>query len=183
MKENDIPYLIEGCKQNDPQAQKQLFMLMYNYGMSIASRYAQNLPETEEIANDGFFKMLKYIERYKPSTPFKLWLRRIIINCAIDHYRKQEVRKVEIPQPASNKVFNTAAGRLDSEYLQALIRQLPTQYRMVFVLHVIEGYSHEEISNKLGISKGTSKSNLSKARKKLQLMVEVFNQKNAGYGT
>ena len=182
MKEKDIPYLIERCKDNDPQAQKQLFLLMYNYGMSIASRYAQNLPETEEIANDGFYKMLKNIHRYKPSIPFKLWLRRIIINCAIDHYRKQEVRKVEMPQAAPNKVFNTASDRLDSEYLLGLIRQLPNQYRMVFVLHVIEGYSHEEIGEKLGISKGTSKSNLAKARKKLQSMVVMFNQKSAGYG-
>lgn len=149
----------------------------------MAARYGQNLQETEEIANDGFYKMLHYIDRYRKEVPFKLWLRRIIINCGIDYYRKNKSRtSQELSPRVAVSTRNEGADQLDREYLLQLVRQLPPQYRMVFVLHVMEGYNHEEIARQLGISRGTSKSNLSKARKKLQAMVQLHNRQVSEYG-
>jgi RNA polymerase sigma-70 factor (ECF subfamily) len=183
LNDQELALLIEGCRQGDAQCQKRLFLQMYNFGMSVAARYGQHLQETEEIANDGFYKMLENIDRYRPEVPFQLWLRRIIINCGIDHYRKQQTRqRAQISQPTKGNIRNAGADELDREYLLQLVRQLSPQYRMVFVLHVIEGFSHEEIAEQLGISRGTSKSNLAKARKKLQEQVVLHNRQVTEYG-
>lgn len=155
---------------------------MYNYGMSVAARYGRNRQETEEIANDGFLKMLRNIHQYQDQVPFKLWLRRIIINCGIDHYRKRQAQKEGIYELRPPVTYNKASEQLEGEYLLQLVQHLPAQYRIVFVLHVIEGYSHEEISLELGIARGTSKSNLAKARKKLQDMLRIHQQQVQGYG-
>lgn len=182
MQEKELSYLIAGCKKNDAQCQKKLYQLMYDYGMSIAARYGQNLPETEEIANDGFFKMLKHIDRYQGQGPFKLWLRKIITNCGIDHYRKIQSQKNRIIELKTQFISNEGSDMLESEYLLKLVRRLSPGYRMVFVLHVMEGYNHDEIAAKLNISKGTSKSNLAKARKKLQDMLHIHNRQVTEYG-
>ena len=155
---------------------------MYNYGMSVAARYGQNEQETEEIANDGFLKMLRNIHQYQDQVPFKLWLRRIIINCGIDHYRKRQAQQKGIYDLRPPITHNQATERLEGEYLLRLVQHLPPQYRIVFVLHVIEGYSHAEIASSLGISRGSSKSNLAKARKKLQQMLQIHQQQISGYG-
>lgn len=183
MSDHELALLIEGCREGDAECQKRLFLQMYNYGMSVAARYGQHLQETEEIANDGFYKMLDNIHRYRQEVPFKLWLRRIIINCGIDYYRKQQTReRAQASQPTRGNIRNAGADELDREYLLQLVRELPSQYRMVFVLHVIEGYKHEEIAKQLGISRGTSKSNLAKARKKLQALVILHNRQVTEYG-
>lgn len=157
---------------------------MYNYGMSIASRYGDTKEEIEEIANDGFFKMLIKIHLYDEQIPFKLWLRKIIINCGIDHYRKKKKFKNEtqnitiITNPEATWVNNVGSLKIDSEYLLDCIKKLSPVYKMVFVLYSIEGYSHREIASELNISEGTSKSNLHKARQNLQAMVKQHNLEN-----
>jgi len=153
---------------------------MYNYGMTIAQQYAGNLHEAEEIANDGFFKVLKNIKKYTGQGPFLIWVRRIIINCAIDHFRKYS-SKVN-PSFPTELQMNEAEEKLDSDYLVKMIQKLSPQYRLVFVLHVVEGYNHDEISKRMGITKGTSKSNLSKAKKRLKEMVTLYNQNISQYG-
>lgn len=155
---------------------------MYNYGMSIAARYGKNRQETEEIANDGFLKMLKRIQQYKDHVPFKLWLRKIIINCGIDHYRKKQAQEKGIYELRPAISYNGFSDQLEGEFLLQLVQYLPPQYRIVFVLHVVEGFSHQEIAQQLGISKGTSKSNLAKARKKLQDMLHIHEQQVTGHG-
>ena len=150
--------------------------------MSIASRYGQSLQESEEIANDGFYKMLTRLDQYQSHIPFELWLRRIIINCGIDHYRKyhKNIDLIDVPEQKINR--NSAVEKLESEYLLECIRALSPVYRMVFTLFAIEGFSHEEIAEQLQISVGASKSNLHKARKKLQLMIRDISQENSNYG-
>jgi RNA polymerase sigma-70 factor (ECF subfamily) len=148
---------------------------MYNFGMTIASRYGNTLAEAEDIANEGFYKVLKNISKYKTEIPFLAWVRRIIINCAIDNYRKNKGSKNEItidPIQSTNK----GSEFMESEYLLIMVRSLTPQYKMVFNLHAIEGYTHAEIADRLNITIGTSKSNLAKARKKLQQMVTMYNQ-------
>lgn len=151
---------------------------MYDYGMTVASRYGTTLAESEDIANEGFYKVLKNISKFNPEIPFLLWVRRIIINCAIDNFRKNKKHQLEV-ESAPGQTLNKGMIQLESEYLLRMVRSLSPQYRMVFVLHTIDGFTHDEIAQKLNITKGTSKSNLSKAKKKLQEMLELFNQNNA----
>lgn len=169
-----IHSLVEACKQGSPEAQKALFMKMYNFGMSIAFQYSSSKMEAEEIAQDGFYKMFRHLEKYKPHVPFELWLRRIIINCGIDHYRKYSAKK-QIKDLPLVTIHNDGELLMDSEYLVQCIQSLSPAYRMVFNLYVIEGYSHKEIAEKLSITEGTSKSNLSKARRNLQAMIKSEN--------
>jgi len=178
--EVELQHIIKGCIKNDSSCQRKLFNYMYNYGMSVAARYGQSLHESEDIANEGFYKVLNSIQKYKPSIPFLLWVRRIIINCGIDHFRKR--KNIAIPNSdATRKTTNLGEQGLNADYLLDMIRHLSPQYRLVFVLHSIDGFTHEEIARKLNISKGTSKSNLSKARKKLQKMVAIHNQEKVTY--
>ncbi len=141
--------------------------------MSIAMRYSKHLQEAEENANDGFIKMFKNLDKYDVNKPFNLWLRRIVINCAIDHYRKvyknSNIRKMDTSTKHS---FNSAALEMDVEYLTKCINNLSPMYRLTFNLSVLDGFSHTEIATKLDVTVGTVKSNLHKARKKLQLMIK-----------
>lgn len=140
--------------------------------MSIAIRYSKNIQEAEEIANDGFIKMFNNLDKFKHPKPFNLWLRRIVINCAIDHYRKYHKNNNIIPiESRSQLSFNTADLEMDAGYLTKCINTLSPMYRLTFNLSVIDGYKHQEIADKLEVTVGTVKSNLHKARKKLQTMI------------
>lgn len=181
MKEKELNILIQKCQKQHAPSQRKLYNQYYNYGMGIASRYSNSRQETEEIANDGFVKLFKGIHKYRREIPFQVWLRTIFISCGIDHYRKYKNQKVKYLHPQETQ-RNTGDDNMDSEYLLHMIRKLSSQYRMVFVLHVIEGYTHEEIAKELNISKGTSKSNLSKARSNLKKMIKVHTLESIGYG-
>ncbi len=184
MTEAQLKSLIAACKTKDSASQKALFYHVYDFGYNIARRYARSKEEAEEIANDGFYKMLLKIEQYNDDTPFLLWVRRIMINTGIDHFRKLEKKSAQIEKQPVKLVRNQGAEALDKEYLLGFLDRLSPQYKMVFVLHVMEGFSHDEISRKLNISKGTSKSNLSKARQKLKKMImELEEKENHGRQT
>ena len=131
--------------------------------------------EAKEILNDGFIKVFQHIKRFKynPKQPFKAWLRRILINAAIDHFRQQKKHYYhtdieEIPHELDT-YEPTIVNQLSYDEIMVLVQQLSPAYRMVFNLHVVEGYKHPEIARKLGISVGASKSNLAKAKKKSKI--------------
>ena len=181
MNRTQLKNLIVACQKNKMKAQRKLFQEMYQFAMSIATRYGQNREETEEIANNALYKMLAKIDQYKIHTPFKLWVRRIVINCGIDYYRKYHKNQShEIDIQAHSR--NLGEKKLETEYLLQMIRRLSPKYRMVFNLFVMEGYSHEEIAQEMEISIGTSKSNLSKARQKLQGWVLAHQDQMEKYG-
>lgn len=124
--------------------------------------------------NDGFLKVFNKLPRYDDTQPFKAWLRTIMINTAIDYYRKNQkytlntgIDNVEITDFSEDVISKIAADEI-----LALVQKLPPAYRMVFTLYVIEGYNHREIAGLLGIKEGTSKSNLQDARRKLQIMIK-----------
>jgi len=170
MKDDFLKQLIAGCRKNDTASQKALFLNLYDYGMSIAVRYGINRQDAEEITSDGFYKIFKKINTYDHEKPFKLWVRRIIINTGIDYYRRHK-KRLEVLANTNTESYNEGEAKLDQEYLLNLLSKLSPGYKMVFVLSVIEGYTHEEISKKLNISVGTSKSNLFKARSNLKKMI------------
>ena len=145
--------------------------------MSICDRYTNRQDDAVEILNDGFLKIFKEIHHYQPAyadvvSSFKGWLRKIMVYTAIDHFRKYH--KHSMVTELDSVVYQVAAAgedaveKLSYDEIIRAIQDLSPGYRTVFNLFVIDGLSHEEIANQLGISTGTSKSNLSKARKQLQ---------------
>ena len=130
--------------------------------MGICLRYSRSRDEAIEILNDGFIKILSKIDKYSPGLSFKGWLRKVMINSAID-YQSLDISHVQYESSAE-----TVFDKLGEQDIIAAIQLLPPSYRMVFNLYVIEGFKHEEIANQLNISVGTTKSNLAIARNKLK---------------
>ncbi|WP_317175557.1 RNA polymerase sigma factor [Pontibacter beigongshangensis] len=166
----EVGELLRGCLQESRDAQRKLYKLFFGYAMSICLRYSKDAEEAKEVLNDGFLKVFTRLKQYDPQKPFKGWLRRIMINTALDNYRHNlrhyHLADLETVEPAAD-TFDVLQ-QLNYEYLISLIRLLSPGYRAVFNLYVIDGYTHEEISAILGISVGASKSNLSKARANLR---------------
>jgi RNA polymerase sigma-70 factor (ECF subfamily) len=168
---------IRGCSLNNRESQKKIFASFYGYAISICSRYTNKQEDAAEILNDGFLKVFKEIHRFQPAyadvmSSFKGWVGKIMVYTAIDYnrkYHKQEMmtrhngKLVEMPSK-----YESAIDKISYDEIIHAVQNLPPSYRTVFNLFVIEGFTHEEIANKLGISIGTSKSNLSKAKRHLQ---------------
>lgn len=183
-----ISALIAGCRQNDRGSQKELYYLLRGFAMKICYRYTDRMDESEETMNEAFIKLFKNIHQFDEHRQedillsLKGWFKRILVNTCIDQYRKKQssVQGHTLTND-SEKIADFSVNGLDvlsyKEIIEA-IRLLSPSYRTVFNLFVIEGLSHEEISRKLGISVGASKSNLSKARdnlRKLLLNKSKFN--------
>lgn len=166
----DLEALVSGCIRQDREAQKKLYQLFYGYAMSICLRYSRTKEEAVEILNDGFMKVFIKIDKYDVNRSFKGWLRRILINTAVDAYRQnyKHYYAEDVSVLAQEVVEGTVLDQLQYEMLIKLIQDLSPAYRTVFNLYVIDGFSHEEIAEQLHISVGTSKSNLFKARAHLQ---------------
>ncbi len=166
---NDLPDLIGACKNNDRRAQETLYREFYGFAMGICRRYAHSREEAIEIVNDGFYKIFTSLDKYTAGLSFRGWVRRIMVNASIDHFRRNEKHYHNIDITYSREISPTAdaVSQLSEEEIMHAVQQLPASYRVVFNLHIIEGYSHDEIASMLGISSGTSKSNLSVARMKL----------------
>ena len=167
--------LIKGCRKRQRESQKELYHMFYAYGMSIALRYADTREQAVVILNDAFLKVFDNIKKYDTQRPFKPWLRRIIINTAIDHYHKNQ-RKEEMSE-AEFSVYHLAEDEsiisgISYQEIIDMMHQLTPVYRTVFNLYVIEGFKHEEIAEILGITVGTSKSNLAKAKKNMRVILE-----------
>ncbi|MCB9080701.1 MAG: RNA polymerase sigma factor [Lewinellaceae bacterium] len=177
-----LDFILEGCRQGKRAAQRELYDTYFSYGLSICLRYARSREEALELLNDAYYKVLRHIDQYNADFPFQGWFRRILINTAIDHHRKKEkFRSEELSdqmQPAT--VENEGLNWLNYQDLLELTQQLSPAYRLVFNLYVMEGLSHEEIAQRLQISVGASKSNLAKARQKLQSKIKARENKRSG---
>ncbi|ELR73022.1 RNA polymerase ECF-type sigma factor [Fulvivirga imtechensis AK7] len=179
MEENQSFYrLLDSCKKGNGTAQEELYKSFYNYVMGIALRYSRDREEAIEIVNDGFFKVFTNLDKFTKGLSFKGWLRRIVINAAIDYYRRNEkhYHGVDISYAKQEYIPEDVLDEISEKEIITLIQELPASYRIVFNLYVIEGYKHEEIAQKLNISVGTSKSNLSVARTKLQLAINKMRE-------
>lgn len=175
-----LPDLLAGCLRNQRQSQELLYRQFYGYAMSVCLRYAPTRESALEVLNDGFLKVFTRLDQYDATQPFKAWLRRIMINSAVDHYR-QEVRhynqdSLEQAEQLSAPDTVDAYSQLAHEDLLMLIQRLSPAYRLVFNLYVMDGFTHEEIAGQLGISTGASKSNLARARENLRQLLKQINQ-------
>jgi RNA polymerase sigma-70 factor (ECF subfamily) len=173
--------IIEGCLRNERRSQEQLFKHFYGKMLSVCMRYVADRDTAQEVLQEGFIKVFEKIATFEFSGSFEGWLRRIIVNTALDYIRKNKrqnwVQETEIntkedytnpmEEKESEDYFDLKANlALDS------IQQLSPAYRTVFNMFVMENYSHKEISSILGISEGTSKSNLAKAKINLKKLIQ-----------
>ena len=176
---------IQGCVLNDRLSQKKIYTSFYNYAKSICSIYTANYEDSVEIINDGFLKVFKEIYRYQPAyadhiLSFKGWLRKIMLYTSIDHFRKNH--KHRFTKELDSEVGwlpvadEDALDRISHKEILRSMQKLTPGYRIIFNLFIIENFSHEEISKRLGISIGTSKSNLARGRKQLQKILLKQNQ-------
>ena len=173
MGEEELHQLIGGCIKQERGSQKMLYKAFYGFSMGICLRYANNREEAAEVMNQGFYKVFTRIETYDTSRPFKAWLGKIMMNVSIDYYRAN--LKMAYTEDLDSAEYVTdgelADRKLNYDDLLAMIQKLPNAYRTVFNLFAIEGYSHKEIGDMMGISEGTSKSQLARARYLLQKMI------------
>lgn len=166
--------LIQGCIREERQMQEELYKRFAPKMFAVCLRYAGNAEEAEDILQEGFIKIFKKLSGFRGEGSFEGWIRRIFVNTAIEHFRRKRYL-----QPVTEKEEGTIEGNylsvLDSlaeKDIINLIQELSPGYRTVFNMYVIEGYTHKEIGDALGISEGTSKSQLSRAKVILQDMVK-----------
>lgn len=166
--------LIEGCRREDRQSQTQLYNVFNKKMFIVCLRYSKNREEAEEILQEGFIKVFEFIHQYKNIGSFEGWMRKIMVNCALQRYRssRQLHALVHIDTSALDNIgYENITTQIDTKELLTLVQQLPPSYRIVFNLYVFEGMKHREIAKHLNIAEGTSKSNLSDARYILQRAV------------
>ncbi len=174
----DIKNIIKGCLACNRRDQELLYRRHAAKLYAVCLQYSGNDEEARDILQDGFIKIFENLIHYKHEGSFEGWMRRIVVNTALEKYRsKHNLHRVDdidlIPEPDADPETEDYAG-LEAVDLLDIIRGLPPKYRMVFNLFAIEGYSHKEISQMFNISEGTSKSNLSRARIILQKKVSLF---------
>ncbi len=171
--------LITALQRADSRAQKALFERYSSKMLAICVRYVSNRYEAEEILMDGFMRVFEKIGQYKSEGSFEGWIRRIMVNESLMYLRKNKQWRAEIAledvAPEADTTF--ADQDLMAEDLMNLLEQLPAGYKTVFNLYAIEGYSHAEIAESLGITESTSKSQLHRARALLQRLLTQLDVK------
>ena len=168
--------IIRGCIAGDRAAQKRLYDHFAQKMMGVCLWYARNREEAEEILQDGFMRVFTYIHTYRGQGSFEGWIRKIIVNAALLKYRNKSQLRAIVEYNSEEhdiKASDSIIERLDAKELVKLVQTLSPGYRMVFNLYVLEGMKHREIAELLGISEGTSKSNLADARSILQKALTV----------
>lgn len=171
---SELIELIDRCKNNDRIAQRAIYELFSKKLFVVCLRYSSDYSEAEDMLQEGFIKIFHKIDKYNHSGSFGGWLSRLISNNCIDIIRKKP-NLYALTEAKESSLENYTLDAVDSligEDLLKVIQSLPTGYRTIFNMYVIEGYPHKEIAEKLNISTGTSKSQLNRARKLLQKKLE-----------
>lgn len=175
-------HLIDALTRQERWAQQHLYQAHYGRMMGICLRYAGSKDEALDLLHEGFIKVFHNIGRYRTGTSLGAWIRTVMVNHCIDHYRKMIRRRTEDLSEAyslSADEPDVISRLTEAEILEA-VQQLSPAYRAVFNLYAVEGYSHKEIADALQITESTSRSNLVKARLKLQ---EYLASKHLGFNT
>lgn len=175
-----LQHIINGCRERNPLAQKELYELFKSKMFGICLRYAGNYDDAQDILQDGFIKVFEKIDQFGFKGAFEGWMRRIMVNTALEKYRSsyQVINIYDNVKEINNEFADDFSTDIDAHELLRFVQELSPKYRIVFNLYAIEGYSHKEISDLLGISEGTSKSNLSRARDILKEKVNKYYMKS-----
>jgi len=168
--------IISRCKQNDSKAQELLFNSYSKSLLGICCRYIKNRDDAEDVLQDSFIKIFLNVNQYRGEGNFEGWMKRITVNTALSFLKeKQKIRfetadKLYIVDEPETEVDND----IKAEYILECLNELPMGYRTIFNLYLVEGFSHKEIADQLGIKEATSRSQYSKAR---QYLIELINKK------
>jgi RNA polymerase sigma factor (sigma-70 family) len=175
--------LIDACLRHEAPAQRRLYECFAPQLMAVCYRYASDQAMAEDILQEGFVKIFQNLHRYQDQGSLEGWMRRIVVNTAIDQLRrrKRQQGEIELNETIVDAQVEDAIDHLEAEFLLNLIQQLPEGYRLVFNLYAIEGYSHAEIAKQLNISEGTSRSQYTRARGQLQRMIHTAYQEPTVY--
>lgn len=166
---------IQACIKQEEWAQKKLYEDHYSMMYPVCMRYAIDNDEALDILHEGFIKVFKNISKYNSGTSLKAWIRRIMVNTAIDLYRKKARKRTESLDTAYtvSTMAPDAISEMSAKEILKALQKLSPAYRTVFNLYIIEGFSHKEVAGILKITESTSRSNLVKARKKLkEILIE-----------
>ncbi len=166
--------LIEGCIRDDRHFQQLLYNKYSAKMYGVCLRYTDNLDDAQDVLQEGFIKAFKNLTKFRSEGSFEGWLRRIFVNTSIEHYRKRKyITRVtnQHDEQIEDEDINVLHKLAERDIL-AIINELSPGYKTVFNLHVIEGYSHKEIAEMLGINEGTSKSQLARAKSVLKKVLE-----------
>jgi len=175
--------LIEKSKSGDRKAQQLLYQRMNIPMMGVCLRYMNSKEDAEDVLLEGFWKVFKNLKKfeYESEIAFFGWVKRIMINESLMMLRKKKhIQTMSIYEDLDKEADISPLSNLETADLFKMIKSIPIGYRTVFNLYEVEGFSHQEISDQLGISVGTSKSQLFKAKKMLR---EMLNEKNEDYGS
>lgn len=180
----EIKSVIEGCLKKEHKSQYKLYQMFYKNMTMVCLRYAKDREEANDLVQEGFIKVFKNLTRYEFKGSFEGWMRRIFVNNAIDNIRRKKKDHLLLGEDEkldSFAVFDLdpleKQGELDPKVVMEAIQKLTPAYKAVFSLYVIEDYSHKEIAEMLGVSVGTSKSNLAKAKQNLRKFLhDAYNE-------
>ncbi len=174
--------IIDGCKKGDVKAQASLFDLYKKRWMGICVRYVKDTCDAQDIFQEAAIRVFADIKSLRDPDAFDWWARRIMINYSLNYLRKKKayglvLQEYQNARIADEKIEMPSLTRMESDELLNLINMLPDGYRLVLNLALVDGYKHAEIAKALSISESTSRSQLNKARKSLQKLIENFKTK------
>ena len=176
--------LVRGCLEKRERDYEKLYNRYYGKMMAVCTRYARDRDEAKDILQEGFIRVFQSIQQFNFQGSLEGWVRRVMVTTAINYYRKNNLRsitdylgddfeKAELENVSVN--VDTVLEHFSAKYIMELIQELPPAYKLVFNMHALEGYSHAEIAALMGITESTSRSNLTKARLKLQTRLTLLN--------
>lgn len=168
--------LVKGCADGDIRSQELLYRRYFSFAMSICIRYTKDQNEAMETVNDSYMKVLDRLSEFDSSRPFKSWYGKILVNTAIDNYRKNLKNNEHVSIDTINEP-GEADPEIETELsvndILKLYGYLPENYKITFNLYEVEGYSHEEIGQMMGVTASTSRANLARGKKMLR---ELYNK-------
>jgi RNA polymerase sigma-70 factor (ECF subfamily) len=174
--------LIKSCLKGESSAYNTLYAQYAPKMLVVCSRYVSDSDDAQDLLQEGFIKVFEELHRFRNEGSLEGWIRRIMVNSALNHYKKYSNIKYQTEDISQLKydipdvAIVDIESQLNNEELLKLVQTLPPSYRMVFNLYVFEGYKHHEIAKQLGIREGTSKSNLQDARRILQQKINTINK-------
>lgn len=169
--------LIKGAVAGDRRMQEELYNRFSPKMYAVCLRYANNSNDAQDLLQEGFIKVFRNLHRFRAEGSFEGWMRRVFVNTSIEYFRKKSAQLTSVSEKEENTIEDsdiTALDQLAEKDIIAIIQELSPGYRTVFNLYVVEGYSHKEIGEMLGISEGTSKSQLARAKALLQKKISQY---------
>ncbi len=167
--------LILNCKKQDLKAQEELYKKFSGILFSVCLKYSRNYHEAEDNLQDAFITILSRIEQFKGKGSFEGWMKRVTVNTVLQKYRKQRTYNLSNEEQIEEEgEIEIEVSAIPLDFLLKIVQELPDRYRLVFTMYVLDDYPHKEVSEKMGITIGTSKSNLARARKILKTKIEDY---------